>query len=438
MLTQVATSPKSFEDYRPLVGDETIDEIQRLVEPLRGSRTLHVNATARGGGVAEILSSMVPLMNDLGVHTEWHVMEGAPEFYQVTKALHNSLQGMQMEWTAEMWETWKHYNRRSAELMEGDYDFVVVHDPQPAGILHYLKEAGAVSGGSKWVWRCHIDSTNAQPEAWNLLLPYLGDYGTAIFTLKQFVKRDLAGPRVRVIAPAIDPLSEKNIPVSRDTIREVLTRYNVDPDRPYMLQASRMDAWKDPLGVLESYQLIKPSLPALQLVFLVAIADDDPEGWAYLDQVSASAGGDPDVHILPNLLNGIGDPEVNAFQSGAQVVLQKSLREGFGLAVTEALWKGRPVVGGRAGGIPLQVLHGKTGYLVSSPEECAHWTLRLLKEPEKADKLGMQGRELARKRFLITRYLQDYLKLYRSLDRRKSRLHSAAFSPSVAGATGRA
>ena len=377
-------------------------------------------------------------MNDLGVHTEWHVMEGAPEFYQVTKALHNSLQGMQIEWTPEMWETWKHYNWRSAELMEGDHDFVVVHDPQPAGMLHYLKEAGAVSGGSKWVWRCHIDSTNAQPEAWSLLLPYLGDYGTAMFTLKQFVKRDLTGPRIRVIPPAIDPLSEKNVPVSRDTIQKVLTRYNVDPDRPFMLQASRMDAWKDPLGVLESYQLIKPSLPALQLVFLVAIADDDPEGWAYLDQVSASTGGDPDVHILPNLLNGIGDPEVNAFQSGAQVVLQKSLREGFGLAVTEALWKGRPVIGGKAGGIPLQVLHGKTGYLVSSPEECAQWTLRLLQEPEKADRLGMQGRELVRKRFLITRYLRDYLKLYRSLDRRKSRLHSAAFSPSVAGATGRA
>ena len=298
MLTQVATSPKSFEDYRPLVGDEAIDEIYQLVEPLRGARMLHINATARGGGVAEILTSLVPLMNDIGIPTEWHVMEGSGEFYQVTKALHNSLQGMQMEWTPEMWATWELYNQRTAELMEGDYDFVVVHDPQPAGVLHYLKEAGSVSDGSKWTWRCHIDTTNAQQEAWSLLLPYLHDYGTAIFTLKQFVKRDLAGPRIRVIPPAIDPLSEKNVPASGDTIRQVLTRFNVDPDRPFMLQASRMDAWKDPIGVLESYHIIKPSIPSLQLVFLVAIADDDPEGWAYLDQVKASAGSDPDVHIL--------------------------------------------------------------------------------------------------------------------------------------------
>ena len=436
MLTQVATTPKSFEDYRPLVGDEPIDEIYRLVEPLRGSRILHVNATARGGGVVEILSWMVPLMNDLGIHTEWRIMEGAPEFYQVSKALHNSLQGMEMEWTPDMWDTWQLYNRRTAELMEGDYDFVVVHDPQPAGALHYLREAGSVADGSRWIWRCHIDSTYAQPAAWGLLLPYLDHYGTAIFTLKQFVKRDLTGPRISVIPPAIDPLSEKNVPLSRNEIRQTLSRFNVDPDRPIMLQASRMDAWKDPMGVLKAYQLIKPGLGSLQLVFLVAIADDDPEGWAYLDQVKDAAGSDPDVHVLPNLLNGIGNAEVNAFQTGAQVVLQKSLREGFGLSVTEALWKGRPVVAGRAGGIPLQVVHGKTGYLVDSPEECAQWTQRLVQDPEKADRLGAQGRELVRRKFLITRFLRDDLKVYRALDRRRSKLHAAGYSPSVAGAAG--
>ena len=436
MLTQVATSPKSFEEYRPLVGDEAIDEIYRLVEPLRGARMLHLNATARGGGVAEILSSVVPLMNDIGVQTEWRIMEGAPEFYQVSKAMHNSLQGMEVSWTPEMWETWQRYNYRTAELMEGDYDFVVVHDPQPAGMLHYLKQAGSVSDGARWIWRCHIDSTNAQQEAWSFLLPYLDDYGTAIFTLKQFVKRDLTGPRICVIPPAIDPLSEKNITISRDTVRQVLARFNVDPDRPMMLQASRMDTWKDPLGVLESYRLIKPSLPSLQLVFLVAIADDDPEGWAYIDQTAAAAGSDPDVHILPDILNGIGEPEVNAFQSGAQVVVQKSIREGFGLAVSEALWKGRPVIGGRAGGIPLQVIHGKTGYLVRSPEECARWALHLLQDPDKADRLGLQGHEHVRKNFIVTRYVRDYLKIYRSLDRRRSKSHSAAYSPSVAGAAG--
>ena len=436
MLTQVAPSPKSFEEYRPLVGDEAVDEIYRLVEPFRGARMLHINATASGGGVAEILTSVVPLMNDLGVQTEWRIMEGAAEFYQVSKAIHNSLQGMEVSWTPEMWETWQRYNYRTAELMEGDYDFVVVHDPQPAGMLHYLKEAGSVPNGARWIWRCHIDSTNAQQEAWSFLVPYLDDYGTAIFTLKEFVKRDLTGPRIRVIPPAIDPLSEKNVTISRDTVRQVLTRFNVDPDRPMMLQASRMDAWKDPLGVLESYLQIKPTLPSLQLVFLVAIADDDPEAWTYIDQTAAAAGNDPDVHILPNILNGIGDAEVNAFQSGAQVVVQKSLREGFGLSVSEALWKGRPVIGGRAGGIPLQVIHGKTGYLVNSPEECARWALHLLQDPDKADRLGLQGREHVRKSFIVTRYLRDYLKIYRSLDSRSNKIHSAAFSPTVAGAAG--
>ena len=179
MLTQVALSPKSIEDYRPVVGDEAIDEIYRLVEPLRGARMLHINATASGGGVAEILSSMVPLMNDLGINADWHIMEGSDDFYQVTKTLHNSLQGMHKEWTPDMWETWQLYNQRTAELMEGEYDFVVVHDPQPAGLLHYLRQAGAVPDGTRWIWRCHIDSTFAQPEAWSLLLPYLDDYGTA-------------------------------------------------------------------------------------------------------------------------------------------------------------------------------------------------------------------------------------------------------------------
>jgi trehalose synthase len=238
-----------------------------------------------------------------------------------------------------------------------------------------------------------------------------------------------------VIPPAIDPLSEKNVPISHEAIRQVLTRFNVDPERPLVLQASRMDSWKDPLGVLEAYNQIKHRVPGVQLVFLVAIANDDPEGWAYYDQTVAQAGGDPDVHILPNILNGIGDWEVNAFQTGAQVVVQKSLREGFGLSVTEALWKGRPVVGGKVGGIPLQVVHGRTGYLVSTPSECAKWILYLLQSPERADQLGQQGREHARRNFLITRYLRDYLRVFRALNRSKRKLYPLSHLQAVVGPT---
>ncbi len=436
MLTQVTPPPKSMEDYRPLVGNEQVDEVYKLIEPLRGARVLHINSTAQGGGVAELLTFLVPLMNDVGIHTEWQVMQGADEFYQVSKALHNSLQGMDIPWTPDMWETWKRYNRLNAELFEGDYDFVVVHDPQPAGMLHFLKESGAASNGAHWIWRCHIDSTYSQPEAWSFLTPYLNSYETAVFTLKKFAKQGLTGPRISVIPPAIDPLSEKNTPVSHEAVRETLTRFNVDPERPMILQASRMDAWKDPMGVLEAYHRIKPQVPGLQLVFLVAIADDDPEGWAYYDQTVSAAGGDPDIHILPNILNGIGNPEVNAFQTGARVVIQKSIREGFALSVTEALWKGRPVVGGRAGGIPLQVIHGKTGYLASSPKECAKWVLHLLQNPEQADRLALQGREHVRRNFLVTRYVRDWVKAFRALDGSSEKLLSRSYSTAVVEAAG--
>jgi len=416
MLTPIVTAPKSLEDYRAIIGDHLTDEIYKLAKPMNGAKVLHINATAFGGGVAELLHSIVPLMNNVGLVANWHVMHGADEFYQVSKALHNSLQGMHMEWKPEMWEIWRRYNLLNAQNFEGHYDYVIVHDPQPAGILHFLGELGLLSRDTKWIWRCHIDSTDAQPEAWDLLRPYLEPYDAAVFTLKQFVKKDLMGPRIWVIPPAIDPLSDKNVYISNDTVTGVLTKFNIDPSRPLMVKASRMDAWKDPMGVLEAYFLVKKQLPAVQLVFLVAIADDDPEGWSYYEQAIAGANGDPDVHILPNILNGIGDLEVNAFQRAAQVVVQKSIREGFGLAVTEALWKSKPVVGGRAGGIPLQVVHGKTGYLVNTPSECARWILHLLQNSDRAKTLGHNGMERVRGNFLITRYLLDYMRVFRGLE----------------------
>lgn len=410
MLTSVPVTSKTLADYRPIVGEATIDEIRRLAEPLRGARVLHLNATAFGGGVAEILSTLVPLLNDLGLKADWQIISGADEFFAVTKAIHNGLQGMFVPWTPAMRDTWLRYNRLNADLLEGDYDFVVVHDPQPAGVLALTLERGRPKVG-KWVWRCHIDLTAAQPELWDFLRPFLGPYDAAVFTLKDYAKEDVPTPRVFFYPPAIDPLSPKNVFLPPDTVEAILSRYAIDPHRPIVAQVSRFDPWKDPLGVIDAYRLVKREVPQVQLVLVGSMAHDDPEGWSYYERTARRAGEDMDIHILTNL-TGAGNVEVNAVQTAARVVVQKSLREGFGLVVSEALWKGRPVVAGNVGGIPLQVLDGRTGYLANSPAECAERILYLLRNPKVADDMGAAGREHVRANFLITRYLCDHLKMF--------------------------
>ena len=410
MLTSVPVTPKALADYRPIVGDAPIDEIQRLAEPLRGARVLHLNATAFGGGVAEILSALVPLLNDLGLKADWQIISGADEFFAVTKAIHNGLQGMFVPWTPSMRDTWLHYNRLNADLLDGEYDFVVVHDPQPAGVLASALERGRPKVG-KWVWRCHIDLTAAQPELWDFLSPFLAPYDASIFTLKTYAKEDVTTPEVFFFPPAIDPLSPKNVPLAPDTVDAILSRYAIDPRRPVLAQVSRFDPWKDPLGVIDAYRLVKREIPQVQLVLVASMAHDDPEGWSYYERTARRAGEDMDIQILTNL-TGVGNVEVNAIQTAARVVVQKSLREGFGLVVSEALWKGRPVVAGNVGGIPLQVLDGRTGYLATSPAACAERILFLLRNPQVADGMGAAGREHVRANFLITRYLCDYLRMF--------------------------
>ena len=417
MFGSVPITPKSIETYRPIIGDERVDEIVRLAEHLRGARVLHVNATAFGGGVADILATLVPLMQDLGLHTEWQVIRGAEEFYNVTKAMHNSLQGMLLEWTPHMRDIWLQYNRMNAEVFDEEYDFVVIHDPQPAAILSLLSERRERRPHGKWIWRCHIDLTDAQPDVWDLLHPYVEQYDAAIFTLAEYAKGDLRRPSIYAIPPAIDPLSPKNIELSRDTMDEIIRRYGVDPARPTILQVSRFDPWKDPLGVIDVYRALKTDFPALQLVLIASMAHDDPEGWAWYERTVRRAGEDYDIHILSNL-NGVGNVEVNAFQAHADVVIQKSVREGFGLVVSEALWKGRPVVAGNVGGIPLQILYGRTGYLVNTTAEAANRVHYLLAHPQVADRMGTVGREHVREHFLITRYLRDYLAIFNAIDGR--------------------
>jgi len=418
MFGSVPTTPKHIEDYRPIIGDQRVEELRHLAGPLRDARVLHMNATAFGGGVAEILGTMVPLLNDLGLNADWQVIRGADEFFQVTKAIHNSLQGMFIPWTPEMRDIWLRYNQLNAELLDEGYDFVVIHDPQPAGLLYFVKERlGRVTGS--WTWRCHIDLTEAQLEVWDFLRPFVEPYDSAIFTMPQYVKEDLKGPEICIIPPAIDPLSTKNVEISEETVREVSRRYGVDPDRPIILQVSRFDPWKDPLGVIDTYRLVKAQVPELQLVMIASMASDDPEGWSYYERTARRAGEDFDIHLLSNL-NGVGNLEVNAFQRAADVVLQKSVREGFGLVVSEALWKGRPVVATNVGGIPLQVLQGRTGYLVNGLAETADRVLYLLKHPEVSDRMGAAGKEHVREHFLATRNLSDYLKMFNRLMAKKT------------------
>ncbi len=410
MFTSVPTTPKSLQHYRPIIGDERVDELHQLAAPLRGSRVLHFSSTAFGGGVAELLNTLVPLMQDVGLRADWQVMHGADEFFAVTKAIHNGLQGMFIPWTPEMRDTWLKYNEMNAGYFDGEYDFVVVHDPQPAGLLHFLQAAGKLTSRRiRWIWRCHIDLTEALPDVWDFLRPYLEPFDLAIFTKQEYAKPDLGHPRIVISAPAVDPLSPKNMEISEDTIAEVLKRYGLDPNRPMMLQVSRFDPFKDPLGVVDVYRMVKEQEPRLQLLMVASMASDDPEGWSYFERTARRAGEDYDIHLLSNL-NGVGNVEVNAFQRAADVVVQKSLREGFGLVISEALWKGVPVVAGNVGGIPLQIIDGRTGFLINTLPECADRVLYLIRSPEVAERMGKAGREHVRENFLITRYLRDYLR----------------------------
>jgi trehalose synthase len=410
MLEKVELERKQLDDYRPVVGDDVIAGIEELAEPLRDARVVHVNATAYGGGVAEMLQTLVPLMRDAGLDAEWQVIEGADEFFNVTKAAHNGLQGMDIDFTDEMKAVWQRYNEMNADKFEGEYDFVVMHDPQPAGMLHY-HEAGE---HEHWTWRCHIDTSHPNPAYWDFFAPYINEYEAAIFTMEQYVGPGVDFEHLAIITPTIDPLSPKNVPMPLDEAREVVGSFGLDLDRPIVTQVSRFDPWKDPLGVIDAYQIVKKQVPDVQLALVGSMASDDPEGWYYLDKTIRHAGEDFDVHILHNF-HGVGAYEVGAFQSASDVVIQKSIREGFGLVVTEALWKGKPVIGGNAGGIPLQIVDGETGFLVDSVEECAQRTLELLEHPEKAEKMGKAAKEHVRRNFLTTRHLTDYLDLFHDM-----------------------
>jgi trehalose synthase len=419
MLTSVPVGTRSLREYEDVVDEEILEKVRELGRDLKGARILNISSTAFGGGVAELLYTLIPLMKDVGLDADWQVIPGSEDFFTVTKLFHNALQGMNLLATPEMIDTYLKQNSENAGHFDGTYDVIVVHDPQPAAMLSFLDEKGKKSG--KWIWRCHIDLTAARESVWGFLQPYLEQYDAAIFTMEQYVKEGFKMDKVAIVPPTIDPLSSKNIDISEETIVSILDRYHIDPKRPTVTQVSRFDPWKDPLGVIDAYRMAKKEFPELQLLMIASMATDDPEGFHYYEKTSRHAAGDPDIHLLSNL-EGVGNLEVNAFQRASQVVIQKSTREGFGLVVSEALWKERPVIGGDVGGIPLQILNDKDGYLVSDTEECGNKLLHLLRNPEKAVEMGKFGREHVRKNFLSPRQLADYMDLFNFLHTSASRI----------------
>ena len=369
---------------------------------------LHVNSTREGGGVAEILQRMTPILKGLEINARWEVIKGDVEFFSITKKIHNALQGNEEHFTKQMWTHHFEVNRMNAEKLDLEADAVLIHDPQPAPLINFRKKG-------TWIWRCHIDVSNPRLDAWNSLKEYCGRYDAAVFSVARFAR----SMRIDefIIPPSIDPVSEKNRELSPEEISETAKKFNIPFDRPILLQVSRFDRFKDPIGVIKAYHMVKKYNDCI-LILAGSPATDDPEGEAVVAEVREYAADDPDVFIL--LLPAFSDKDINALQRMATVVLQKSLKEGFGLTVSEAMWKEKPVLGGAVGGIPLQIMHGVTGFLVHSPEGAAFRVRQLLNNPDMAKRMGERGKEYVRNNFLITRQVRDYLSIWYAAEHKGS------------------
>lgn len=393
-------------DYEEVAGADVVRDLYVLADRVRGRRLQNFNSTAVGGGVAEILTRMVPLLRELGIEATWDVIKGDRAFFNVTKAFHNALHGNKEDISDKMFEIFRECTEMNLGEVALTGDPVIVHDPQPAGLIAKKQESG-----SRWIWRCHIDVSAPDPRVWEFLRPMVEQYDAAIFSMPDFAQR-LPIPQY-MVAPSIDPLSDKNKDLSASYVQEVLEKYSIDPQRPVITQISRFDRLKDPLGVVRAYQLVKKRHDC-QLIIAGGDAPDDPEGAEVLGEVQRKAEGDRDIHILP--LPPFSDLEINALVRGSTVVLQKSTKEGFGLTVSEALWKRKPVIGGAVGGIKLQVLNGITGFLVHSPEGAATRLAQLLKDRQLCQRLGENGYLHVKQNFLLTRHVKDYMLVMLALD----------------------
>lgn len=393
-----------FDEYVGVSPKSDLLLLQILAARLNKRSFLHINSTREGGGVAEILQRMVPILVELGIDARWEVLEGDPRFFDITKKIHNALQGNPVDISKDMWQYHFDTNRHNAEKLNLEADAVLIHDPQPAPLIEFKKKG-------VWIWRCHIDISNPQPRVSDFICRYCKKYDAAVFSVSKFVRS--MGIDEFIVSPSIDPISDKNRVMTDNEIDETLQKFQIDKERPMILQVSRFDRFKDPIGVIKAYRIVKKYNDCV-LVLAGSPATDDPEGEAVLNEVKEYAADDADIRIL--LLPPFSDKDINGLQRAATIAIQKSLKEGFGLTVSEAMWKGKPVIGGAVGGIPLQIIHGITGFLVHSVEGTAFRIRQLLNNPEMAQKMGEKGREFVRKNFLITRQMRDYLSIWYSLE----------------------
>lgn len=411
MFHRIEFDPVPFEPYTELLEPGLVEELRSLVARMEGERIIHVNSTAVGGGVAEILRSLIPISKGLGLDTDWYVVSPPAEFFDVTKKIHNLMQGAEGALTPEERHTYTTYAGQDAKL---DFSSIeantwILHDPQLLPMMALLPE-GAYP---PIVWVCHIDLSAPNQDMLASVFDKIREADVKVFSLEQYVPAGLEDASVEIIPPAIDPLSVKNRPMDADEARIRMAAMGIDVNRPLVTQVSRFDPWKDPWGVVEAYRMVKQQMPEVQLAYLGAShAADDPEGKVIFEEISTQTGDDPDIHLYGDAdipLESV-DLVVSAFQTASDVVLQKSVREGFGLTVTEAMWKGQPVIGGNVGGIRLQISDGKNGFLVDNVPQCAERILRLLQQPELRASMGEAARNSVRQRFLLPRFLRDYLK----------------------------
>jgi trehalose synthase len=421
MLHKISLGISNINRYRLIESRELIDELVSLGEELKGLRLCHINSTPFGGGVAELLVSYIPLVRASGIEADWQVIRGDRRFFTITKGLHNAMQGAPFEEINKVGtkRAYLRNNLANARELDPDYDVFIVNDPQPAAFRHYLPNSKA-----KWIWRCHVDSSHPDATVWNFLRPYIEQYDAAVFTTREFVPHNLKLTNIVTMTPAICAFSSKNMFIRREVCREMVENLGLDRNRFIITQVSRFDRWKDPFGTMAAYRLAKTEIPGLQLAMIGSFAPDDPESWDMYAAIHTEANKDRDMFIYSNL-TGIGNMEVNSFQRASDVIVQKSIREGFGLVVAEALWKETPVVAGNAGGIPLQMTGSLSEYLVNSIEECAEKIVYLLRHPAEAQQLGKEGKNIVTQNFLMPRLLRDELRLIKHLMEKEPSLPAA-------------
>lgn len=399
------TTTRQIKDYEPIVGRDEIESIVSLAKRVKGAKIIHINATSYGGGVAEILKSLIPLARSVGLNAKWQILHGSKEFFATTKSIHNALQGdSSVKITNDMQEVYLKMNDLNAKTLDLDGDVIVIHDPQPLPLIKYRQKG-------KWVWRCHIDTSQPNMYVWSFLKTFVEKYDALVFSREIYIPSNIRGVKVFIRYPSIDPLSDKNRPLHQTEILKILEKFGLDPDKPIIGQVARFDPWKNPLGVIDTYRRVKEKISEVQLALIGSFAHDDPEGVEWYEKTVRYADGLKDVYVLTNM-NGVHDVEVNAFQRAFTVALQLSIKEGFGLTVSEALWKGVPVVATRVGGIPLQVINEVTGFLINDVKEAVEKIILLLRRTWLARELGRNGVEHVKRNFLVTKDLKDYLRLH--------------------------